>query len=60
MGSLGHDHRAVDNFQATYDDATPETYWDKVLKELDFYNFAFHRRTFGYGFFGGLSAKRKC
>jgi TonB-dependent receptor len=44
------DHRAVDNFQATYDDVTPQTYWEKVLKELDFYDFAFHRRTFGYGF----------
>jgi TonB-dependent receptor len=44
------DHRAVDNFQITYDDATPETYADKVANELDFYNFIFHRRTFGYGF----------
>jgi TonB-dependent receptor len=44
------DHRAVDNFQVTYDDATPETYAQKVANELDFYNFTFHRRTFGYGF----------
>jgi TonB-dependent receptor len=44
------DHRAVDNFQVTYDDATPLTYAEKATKELDFYNFAFHRRTFGYGF----------
>jgi TonB-dependent receptor len=55
LGILGtfdyyDDHRAVQNFQATYDDSTPETYANKALNELDFYNFTFHRRTFGYGF----------
>ncbi|MBV9391658.1 MAG: TonB-dependent receptor, partial [Verrucomicrobia bacterium] len=43
------DHRGVENFQATYDDSTPESYANKTLKELDFYDFTFHRRTYGYG-----------
>ncbi|MBV8901805.1 MAG: TonB-dependent receptor [Verrucomicrobia bacterium] len=43
------DHVGVDNFQATYNDGTPATYDTKLLNELDFYNFTFHRRTYGYG-----------
>lgn len=54
FGILGNftyydDHVGVDNFQATYTDGTPEAYATKLLNELDFYNFTFHRRTYGYG-----------
>jgi hypothetical protein len=43
------DHRGVENFQATYDNNTPQSYAEKALHELDFYDFTFHRRTYGYG-----------
>jgi len=43
------DHVGVDSFQAAYNDGTPVAYDTKLLNELDFYRFTFHRRTYGYG-----------